>query len=197
MPGIQLLEKVEQALTAGVHWVQYRDKSKDKRKRLAEASALMTLCSDHRALLFINDDLELAKAIDAPGLHLGQSDTPVAVARERLGDKIIIGATCHASLDLAQQAYNAGASYLAFGRLFSSHTKPNAENAPLSILAEAKLRFQLPIVAIGGINANNAAEVYTAGADSLALCHHLFSGDDVQSRVQTLRSLFPVQPCEY
>ena len=196
MPNTQLITKVEQALSAGVRWIQYRDKSNDKRKRLAEASALMELCSDHNALLFINDDVGLAQALGAPGLHLGQNDTPVAVARERLGDKVVIGATCHASLDLAQQAYDAGASYLAFGRLFSSHTKPNAENAPLSILTEAKRRFQLPIVAIGGITINNAAQVYAAGADSLALCHHLFSVDDVQSRVQTLRSLFPVQPCE-
>ncbi|MCJ8169826.1 thiamine phosphate synthase [Atopomonas sediminilitoris] len=171
----RLLPYCRAALRGGAQLLQYRDKSDDHDKRLREALQLRELCETFGARLIINDDLELALACQAHGLHLGQSDGSLAEARARLAPTAVLGATCHAELTLAAQAERAGASYLAFGRFFPSQTKPGAAAAPLSILHDAGQASRLPKVAIGGVSLDNATQLINAGADYLAVVNSLFA----------------------
>jgi len=189
-PGDELLAAAEQALAGGISLLQYRDKSSDQQHRLAQAKALQALCSEYNVPLLVNDDVQLCQEAGAAGVHLGQSDTGIQAAREALGNQAIIGITCHANLELAEQAQQAGASYVAFGRFFPSLTKPQAPAASLDVLTRAKERLSLPIAAIGGINIDNAAEVLAAGADLLAVINYLFSSQDIARRATELNSLF-------
>ena len=132
----RLLQGVEAALLAGVSLVQYRRKQGHDQQRLREAQALKALCRRFDALFIINDRIDICKRVNADGVHLGQEDNAVKAAREQLGSAAIIGATCHNSIDLAQQALSDGASYVAFGRFFNSHSKQHAPPADLSILKE-------------------------------------------------------------
>ncbi len=167
--------------------MQYRDKLNNSAKRLEDASKLLNLCNRFSANLIINDDTELALQINAQGVHLGQGDGDVASARARLGPQKIIGVTCHDSLALAQKAIDDGASYIAFGRFFSSSTKPDARAAPLSLLNQAKKQFpNTTIVAIGGIALSNAAQVLAAGADMIAVCQGLFAAGDIETQARAL-----------
>lgn len=170
----RLLPAVEQALIGGAKLIQYRDKSTNTAKRLHEAQQLKTLCQDYKVPLIINDDLELAVQLGV-GVHLGQQDSSIALARQRLGQNAIIGATCHNSLEFAKQAATQGASYLAFGAFYPSSTKPLAKLAELSTLTQAKQLFNLPIVAIGGITLDNARPLIDAGADYLAVISDIFA----------------------
>lgn len=185
MPNEKLVAGVTAALKGGCKFVQYRDKSNNISQRLAEAQKLLALCNNYKANLIINDDLQLAHQLHAKGVHLGQEDGDVATARVLLGEKAIIGVTCHDSLALAQKAIDDGASYIAFGRFFSSNTKPSARPATLSLLSEARNKFPgTMIVAIGGITIGNAANVLAAGADMIAVCHSLFSADNIEAQTK-------------
>ena len=189
-PGSALLSAAEQALEGGISLLQYRDKSSDHHRRLAQASALQALCAEFNVPLIINDDVQLCLAVGATGVHLGQSDSSVSAAREILGPDAIIGVTCHADIELAAKAEQAGASYVAFGRFFPSITKPNAPPADLDILTKAKERLSIPIAAIGGLDAGNSGQAIAAGADLLAVINYLFCSQDVASRVKQLGALF-------
>jgi thiamine-phosphate pyrophosphorylase len=186
LPGEKLFSGVESTLKAGCRWVQYRDKSQDEQKRLYESTRLLEICNAHSASLIINDDVSLAKKISAHGVHLGQGDGDVREARKLLGSNTIIGVTCHNSLELAEKAVADGASYIAFGRFFSSNTKPEAKGASIDLLNTARKQFpDIKIVAIGGITLENAPMVLNAGADKIAVCHAVFSADDIE--IQTKR----------
>jgi thiamine-phosphate pyrophosphorylase len=124
--------------------------------------------------LIINDDAQLAKAVGADGVHLGKDDGDIANARAVLGEAAIIGVSCYNSLDRAVTAQAQGASYVAFGRFFSSNTKPLAAPAQLDTLQQAKAVIKLPIVAIGGILPSNGLALIDAGADLLAVVGGLF-----------------------
>src|SRR5690554_2758905 len=188
----KLLPYVEAALAGGASLVQYRDKSVDTVRRLEEATRLKELCGQYDAHLLINDDLALASQLQV-GVHLGQGDGSLREARQELGAQAIIGSTCHASLEQAAEAVEAGVSYIAFGRFFDSNTKPGAPAATLNLLAEARQRFDTPIVAIGGITLDRAPQLITAGADLLATIHGLFGAEsaaEVQRRAQAFNTLF-------
>jgi len=187
LAGGKLLPYCEAALRGGAKLLQYRDKSRDSARRLDEGTQLMQLCRHHQAQLIINDDLALAAELGA-GLHLGQQDGSIAEARAYLGDKAIIGATCHDSLDLAEQAQAQGASYLAFGRFFPSQTKPQATPAQPSMLAMAARRFAIPLVAIGGITLENAPLLRQNGAHMLAVVQDLFAQDTAQAVCRRARA---------
>jgi thiamine-phosphate pyrophosphorylase len=192
LAGGKLLPYVEAALKGGVRLLQYRDKSSDEARRLREAEALRELCARHGAQLIINDDAELAARLGV-GLHLGQGDGSLAAARALLGRKAIIGATCHARLDLAEQAIREGASYVAFGRFFDSNTKPGAPAASLELLAQARQLAGLPIVAIGGVTLDNAPSLIAHGASLVAVIHALFSAEnaaEVERRAHAFSALF-------
>ena len=179
MPGEQLFTKAEAALKAGIGCLQYREKNAPPDEKQQRAERLLTLCRQYDTPLIINDDLELALSIGADGVHLGQSDGSLTEARAQLGVDKILGATCHASLELAQQAQDAGADYLAFGRFFPSATKPDAPPAPLELIAQAKDHFKRPVVVIGGIEPENAGLVFEQGADMVAVVNSLFGRDEV------------------
>lgn len=185
-----LLGKVESALRAGVCVIQYRDKSNDATKRQRQSAALLDLCKQFNVPLIINDDVNLAKKINADGVHLGQQDISLIEARNILGNSKIIGVTCHDSLMLAQHAETQGAHYVAFGSCFSSPTKPQAKLLDLNMLQQARQTLHIPIVAIGGINSENARSVIETGIDMIAVVSAIFAHDDVFKHTQQLTHLF-------
>jgi thiamine-phosphate pyrophosphorylase len=190
-PDAELMaRKVREALAGGARVLQYRNKSANEALRRAQAVALLGLCRTAGVPLIINDDLELALAIGADGVHLGRNDADLAAARAKLGKKKLLGASCYDRLDLALSASEHGADYVAFGSAFPSSTKPAAMRAPLALYGEAKARIDLPVVAIGGITHENAREVIQAGADAVAVISALFDAPDVKAAAFRFRQCF-------
>ncbi len=190
LPGERLLEAARAAIDGGAAVLQYRNKQADAARRLREAEQLCVLCRDAGVLFLVNDDVELALACGAHGVHLGQRDGAVDDARALLGPDAVIGQTCHASLELALAAQAAGASYVAFGRFFPSRTKPAASPAAAEWLPQARAAIDIPIVAIGGVTVENAPLLINAGADAVAVIHDLFSTADVAARARAFADLF-------
>ncbi|MCR6652140.1 MAG: thiamine phosphate synthase [Cellvibrionaceae bacterium] len=190
LPGDRLYEAVAQALAAGVKLVQLRDKTASDEQLTQQARRLVALCNEWKAFCVINDRVDIALASEAQGVHLGQGDGSAAKARQVLGDRAIIGVTCHSDLTLARRAQEEGASYVAFGRFFSSNTKPLAGAATLDVLQQAAAEIALPVVAIGGIRADNMAPLIQAGAQTLAVCHSLFGHEDTASAAATLMAAY-------
>lgn len=187
----ELLKRTEIILNNGARILQYRDKTKDATKRLRQANALKKLCDDHDAVFIINDDIQLAQACNADGVHLGQSDGSLEVARETLGREAIIGITCHNRIDLAQAAQDQGASYVAFGAFFPSSTKPDAIHAPMDLISQAREHIHLPICAIGGITTDNAHQLMHADApDMLAVVSDVYLQDDIAQQARTFARFF-------
>jgi thiamine-phosphate pyrophosphorylase len=183
----KFLPYVKAALDGGVTLLQYRDKSGDENRRLREASELLKLCEQYKTRLIINDDAEVAARLGV-GVHLGQTDGSLPDARALLGHKAVVGATCHASLELAEKAKADGATYVAFGRFFNSNTKPGAPSCSLDMLAEARKRIHLPIAVIGGITLENAAPLVAHGAALLAVVHGLFGAESTQEVTRRARA---------
>ncbi|WP_285424276.1 thiamine phosphate synthase [Pseudomonas sp. efr-133-TYG-103a] len=183
----KFLSYVEAALDGGVTLLQYRDKSGDETRRLREASELLKLCERYKTRLIINDDAEVAARLGV-GVHLGQTDGSLPDARALLGHKAIVGATCHAQVELAEKAKADGATYVAFGRFFNSNTKPGAPACDLDLLDQARKRISLPIAVIGGITLENAAPLVAHGADLLAVVHGLFGADTAQEVTRRARA---------
>lgn len=183
LPDEQLLPAVAAALRGGAGLVQYRDKSRHAARRQQQVAALLQLCREHGALLLINDDVALAAAVGADGVHLGRDDMTVEQARDILGPDAIIGVSGYADPFAILQPQ---ADYVAFGRLFPSRTKPTALPATLDVLRQARRLDSKPIVAIGGINSDNALSVRRAGANWLAVVEAVFGGIDVEQRARTL-----------
>ena len=186
----RLAGRVRAALEGGVRLVQYRNKTADAALRRYQASALCGLCQAHGAAFIVNDDLELALAVDAHGLHLGGEDGSIAAARARLGPHKLLGASCYRSLDNAERALAEGADHIAFGSFFVSTVKPGAVRSTPSILTEAKRKFGVPVVAIGGITHDNAPLVISAGADSIAVITALFNAPDIAQAAREFNVLF-------
>ncbi len=189
-PRPDLVDAVGAALAGGARIVQYRDKTTDHARRLGEASALTALCAAHGVPLIINDDIELAAAAHAQGVHLGADDAAIAAARARLGAAAIIGVSCYASIARARQLATDGADYLAFGAFHPSPTKPDAPIASPQLLRDARA-LGLPLVAIGGITPDNAPPLIAAGADFLALISSVFGVSDVEAATRRIAMLFP------
>lgn len=187
-----LQNQVAAALLGGVRVVQYRDKQSGEARRRSEGKALLALCREHDALLIINDDADLARAIGADGVHVGKQDDDIASVRNRVGSEAIIGISCYNRLPLAVAAQMAGADYVAFGRFFPSMSKPEAVQADIALLSEAKRSLQIPVVAIGGITPENGATLIQAGADMLAVIHGIFGAPDITARCRRFRQLFDV-----
>jgi len=184
-----LVAKVRAAIAGGAVAVQYRNKPADPARRAEQARALAALCRAASVPLVVNDDVELALAVDAAGVHLGRDDGDLAAARGRLGSGRLLGASCYDRLELAERAVIAGADYVAFGAVFASPTKPAAVRAPLALLGAAR-RLGRPVVAIGGITLENAPDAIAAGADALAVITALFDVGDIAARARTFSDLF-------
>lgn len=186
----KLLDRVEQALAGGARLVQYRNKPASAQLKREQASALLAPCHRHAARLIINDDLALALAIGADGVHLGGTDGDLAAARATLGAGRLLGVSCYAEIGRAREAQRHGADYLAFGSVFASATKPAAVRAPLALLRQARAELALPVCAIGGITLHNAQQLIDAGSDLLAVIGDLFEAPDIRTRASAYTSLF-------
>jgi len=183
-------QTIEQALAGGVKIIQYRDKSKNTEKRYRQAHDLKHLCDQYNATFIINDDIDLTKTIDADGVHIGSSDRSYKTARETLGEDKIIGVSCYNQFELAQQAQQQGANYVAFGRFFSSSIKPDAVIASTELLIRAKQELSIPVCAIGGITLNNSDLLIKTGADMLAVITAVFSSANIESTCQKFCNYF-------
>lgn len=170
---------VAAALAGGARLIQYRDKRNAAPDRARLAAELLALCRRHGARLIINDDVELARASGADGVHLGAADMPLREARQRLGDDAIIGVSCANQLERARAAQDGGASYAAFGRFFPSRTKPGAPQAEPALLRQARSALDIPLCAIGGVTPDNAGILIAAGADLVAAVEGVFGAADI------------------
>lgn len=185
----RLTSEVRLALEGGASLVQFRDKSRDGPWRMAAAQALNALCGEFGVLLIVNDDVELAAASGAAGVHLGRDDLPLASARALLGRDAIIGVSCYNDLSLAQGAAEQGADYVAFGSVYPSASKPGAVHCSLTTIRSAAT-LGLPVVAIGGITPDNGRAVVEAGADSLAVISAVFGAPDIRAAAQSFLKIW-------
>lgn len=157
---------------------QFRVKGVDQHEAARLATPLLQLCRDRDVAFIVNDSVALARRIGADGVHLGQGDGDVGEARTVLGPQAQIGVTCHASRDLAMEAGEAGADYVAFGSFFASATKASDHRPEPQLLTWWSGLCELPCVAIGGITPANAAPLIAAGADFLAVSGGVWNGDE-------------------
>ena len=181
---------IEATLQGGTRIIQYRDKSDKQNKRLQQASLLRALCHQYHAICIINDDIELARAVNAHGVHLGKDDLSLTMARQMLGENAIIGVSCYNDLDRAMAAENNKADYVAFGAIFSSTTKPEANVAGLNIITKAKQQLSIPICTIGGITQENIQQVIQQGADMAAVISGIFSAENIKQSTAALSQFF-------
>lgn len=188
-PRDDLLPAVRAALEGGAAILQYRDKTHGAGRRLREARALKAMCAEFDVPLIVNDDVQLAHASGAAGVHLGENDPDTAAARAVLGSDAIIGVSCYDSLQRARDAAGAGADYLAFGAFFPSVTKPGARHASPGLLRDAKT-LGLPQVAIGGVTPENGGSLIEAGADFLAVVSGVFCASDIRAAARQYAGLF-------
>lgn len=187
-----ILAQVEQALDGGICMLQYRDKSSDLQQKRGLAEQLLQLCRKVNVPLIINDDVDLALAIAADGVHLGRDDPDVESSRSQLGPRAIIGVSCYNQFELALRAQQSGADYVAFGRFFPSQTKPQAVFAESTLLSRARRELQIPTVAIGGITPENGGELIAAGAEMLAVVQGVFGQPDIREACMQFNRLFAV-----
>lgn len=188
-PRPDLLDVVEQALAGGAHLLQYLDEEAGDARRHAEATAIAQLCRRHGVPLIVHEDLALAQAVGADGVHVAHSVSAIHAARERLGANAIIGVACRDSLADARAAAQAGASYVSFGAMYPSSTKPLAAIAPVDLLRQSAA-LGVVRVAIGGITPDNATLLIEAGADYVASISSLFAASDVRLTAQRFAERF-------
>ncbi len=187
-----LLEKLDAALaTHQVAILQYRRKKIDKADQPAEVEQIKLLCEKYQVPFVINDDLKLAAQFGL-GVHLGQSDGEITDAKSQLPEGVIIGRTCLNSLELAQKAITDGATYIAFGAVYATSTKPEAGNVGIEVIKQAAAQYDVPICAIGGLTVENSQPVIEAGADLCAVISDILgrSTAEIPARVQAWAQLF-------
>lgn len=172
---LPVVDMVSAVLGAGIRIVQYREKDRTRREIYEEAVRLRELTTRFGAALIINDHADIARAVDADGLHLGQEDLPLSEARKVVGD-MLIGISTH-SLDQARRAEAEGAGYIGFGPIFPTTTKDAGSPQGLDNLRLIKQNVSIPVVAIGGISAETAPSVFEAGADAVAVATGICRGD--------------------
>jgi len=173
------LSDVREAVEAGCKIVQYREKNKSTKEMVDEASEIKKICGE-RAIFLVNDRIDVALAVDADGVHVGQDDMPIEIAKKLLDPKKIIGLTVH-NVEEAVEAEKSGADYVGLGSIFDTSTKKDAGKGigPASI-REVKNAIKIPVVAIGGINKENCIPVVENGADSLVAISAVVCSDDVK-----------------
>jgi thiamine-phosphate pyrophosphorylase len=191
----RVLDALEAALANGAAAVQYRNKTAAPAQRATQARAVQSLARDAGALFIVNDDVDLAAALDADGVHLGRDDGDLAAARARL-PAALLGASCYDDAARAARAVVAGADLLAFGSVFPSATKPAAVRAPLALLTQARAAFpDRRIIAIGGIDADNIGAVAAAGAHAAAVIGAVFDAPDAaRAAAEIARAFVHGQP---
>ena len=183
-----LPEQVEAALKGGATCVQLREKELDGTALLEEAKVLAALCRRYGVPLIINDNVEVALASGADGVHVGQDDQTVEQVRRLAGDRLIVGVSAH-SVEQALAAQAGGADYLGVGAVFATATKSDAHVLPRETLAEICRAVDIPVVAIGGIGEDNLLQLAGTGVDGAALVSAIFSAPDIEGQCRKLRAL--------
>lgn len=185
LQGRALLDCVREALEGGVTLVQYRAKTASSAEMYAEALQLKALCDSFNVPLIINDRLDIAMAVGAAGVHLGQDDLPCAVARKLLGEDYLIGVSAHNPAE-AKAALESGADYLGCGAVFGTATKADVKKLGTEGLAAICKAKGLPVVGIGGVTADNYREVRAAGADGAAIVSGILAQPDIRATVKAI-----------
>jgi len=185
-----LIQKTKSAIEGGAFMVQYRSKIQDRDVKMQQCAAILRLCREYEIPCIVNDDVDMCRILEADGVHLGEKDDNIAEVRHILGEDAIIGSSCYDQLDRAKSAQKEGASYVAFGAMFPTSTKPNAPRASLALLKEAKREIQIPIVAIGGITVNNAHDVIKTGIDAIAMINSLYEAKSIKETAETFAKMF-------
>jgi len=183
-----LYEQVEAALKGGVTCVQLREKELDETAFLQEAKELCALCRRYGVPFLVNDNVEIAIACGADGIHVGQEDLAAGEVRCRVGENMILGGSVH-TVEEACQAVRDGADYLGLGAVFPTSTKTDVEQMPNETLRAICDAVDVPIVAIGGINRGNILRLAGSGVDGVALVSAIFSAEDIEGACRELRAL--------
>ena len=182
LQGRSLLACVEEALGAGVTLLQYRSKYKDGGAMYREALALKELCDRYHVPLIINDRVDVALAVGAAGVHVGQDDLPCRVVRNLVGDDFLIGVSAH-NPEEAREAAAAGADYLGCGAVFGTATKAGVGTLGLERLRSIRQAVSLPMVGIGGVKATNYGQVLATGANGAAIISGILAATDIGGEV--------------
>lgn len=185
LAGRDELDTASEIIAGGAKVIQLRDKQGKRKELLSIGQKLKKLCAQKNVLFIINDYLDLALAVDADGLHVGQEDLPLPIVRKQLPVDKIIGCSVK-TISQAIKAQNEGADYIAIGSIFPTETKKEATVVGVDIIRELKQRTSLPVVAIGGINETNISEVVAAGADAVAVISAVLGEEDVKKAVERL-----------
>lgn len=185
LQGRALIDCVRKALDGGVTLVQYRAKTASSAEMYAEALQLKALCDSFKVPLIINDRLDIAMAVGAAGVHLGQDDLPCAAARKILGEDYIIGVSAHNPAE-AKAALQSGADYLGCGAVFGTATKADVKKLGTEGLTAICREKGLPVVGIGGVTADNYREVRAAGADGAAIVSGILAQPDIRATVRAI-----------
>ena len=178
------------AIEGGATVLQYRHKTASPALRLEQAGALRTLTRELGAFFIVNDDLELALAVAADGLHAGRDDGEVAALKTAANGRLEIGVSCYNDFDRARAAHAAGADYVAFGAMYASPTKPHAPSAPVELISRARRELGARVACIGGITADNAAPLVEAGADWVAVISDIYQAADPRAQAERIARLF-------
>lgn len=185
--GSTLAQAVEAAIEGGVTLVQLREKNMSEEALIKSALEIKAVCKRHNVPLIINDSVSVAKAVDADGVHLGQNDASPSEARKVLGSGKIIGVTAK-TVEQALKAEADGADYLGSGAIFGTSTKQDAKKMELSTLREITASAKIPVVAIGGITADNIGKLRNTGISGAAVVSGIFAQDDIKAASEQLLS---------
>lgn len=186
----RLLGVSEMALRGGAVMLQYRHKTAGAALALQQAGALLALCRRYSVPMIVNDNLDLCLRIDADGIHVGGTDSKVGDVRAAVGSGKIVGASCYGSLALAQEAAQAGASYVAFGGFYPSQVKQYEVGTAPELIAQARAAIALPVVVIGGMTVENAAPLVAQGADMVAAISSVYASAEPQAAARAFSALW-------
>ena len=187
MPENLALEYAREILECGVKFFQFRSKKAVKNEKLA--SEILNLCEKFGAKFIVNDDVKFAKKIGAKAVHLGKDDEGIKEAFEILGKDAYVGVSCYNDINLAINAAKNGASYVAFGSVFTSPTKPNAPKCELEVVKEAKQILNLPVCVIGGINETNIGSLSHAKPDLIAVISAIYKDGNIKENIKNLQRI--------
>jgi thiamine-phosphate pyrophosphorylase len=186
----KLLAVSDAALRGGVALLQYRHKTAGVELRKEQAARLQALCKQHGCPFIINDHVDLCMELDADGVHVGGTDESVAQVRAVIGRNKILGASCYGSIELARDAHQAGASYVAFGGFYPSRVKKYPITTPPEIVAQSRAEIPVPNVVIGGMTQENAVPLVAQGADMVAAISSVYLADDPEAAARGFAGLF-------
>ena len=186
--GRTLKDCVEQSLKGGVTFLQIREKELDEKTFEQEARELKELAKQYQVSFVVNDDIEIAKKIDADGVHVGQSDMACQKAREVLGEEKIIGVSAR-TVEEAKKAEEDGADYIGVGAMFSTSTKEDAKEITREEIEAIRKAVTIPIVGIGGIHEGNVLWLKGTGIDGIAVVSAIYGAEDIQKASEKLLAL--------